>query len=439
MALLDWFRSPPAPVQQASTDRRLLATEADDGWMGLDLNDPALAEWLRWGPSNDGTIGTPQEADRALLNPTVFRCVSLISSTIGALPLYMRRKDKATGKISDAVDHPAYHLLLNEPNSFQSGYDFRSLMQANALIQGNGYAVIVWSRGEPIRLIPLDPYRVKIIQNSDWTLTYRYRRPDGGYTDYPSDEILHLKGFSRDGINGVSRVVMAKEAISLAMHTQKAAIRLFTHGMMVGGVLSHPGKLSQPAHDRLVESLERRHAGAENAHKWLVLEENMDVKNSPSASTAQNSQQNETRAMQVEEIARVFDVPRPLLMVDETSWGSGIEQLGIFFVRYSLRSWFASWEQAIRRSLLTKRERREDTLFADFDERELLRGSLSDQAEYYAKALGAGGQQPWMKPNEVRDDVGLGADPDGDSLINPMTAQAAPSTGKPATGDQNAA
>ena len=164
----------------------------------------------------------------------------------------------------------------------------------------------------------------------------------------------------------------------------------------------------------------------------------MAVQATPTASTAQNSQQNETRQMQIEEIARVFDIPRPLLMVDETSWGSGIEQLGIFFVRYSLNSWFKAWEQAVRRSLLTKRERREDELFADFDERELLRGSLADQAEYYAKALGAGGQAAWMKPNEVRDDVGLGSDPDGDKLTNPMTQPATAGAGA-ATGEKNAA
>jgi hypothetical protein len=54
---------------------------------------------------------------------------------------------------------------------------------------------------------------------------------------------------------------------------------------------------------------------------------------------------------------------------------------------------------------------------ADYDERELLRGTLKDQAEYFAKALGAGGHRPWMEANEVREVTGLGLHPDGSGLI----------------------
>ena len=43
-------------------------------------------------------------------------------------------------------------------------------------------------------------------------------------------------------------------------------------------------------------------------------------------------------------------------MVDDTSWGSGIEQLGIFFVQYGLAPHFVCWEQAIARTLLTPAE-----------------------------------------------------------------------------------
>ena len=47
---------------------------------------------------------------------------------------------------------------------------------------------------------------------------------------------------------------------------------------------------------------------------------------------------------------------RPLLMMDDTSWGSGIEQLGIFFVQYTMLEHFTNWEQAAARSLLADSE-----------------------------------------------------------------------------------
>ena len=53
----------------------------------------------------------------------------------------------------------------------------------------------------------------------------------------------------------------------------------------------------------------------------------------------------------------------------------------------------------------------------------LLRGSLKDQADFFSKALGAGGTQPWMTQNEVRDvsDLPQSEETTADSLKNPMT------------------
>ena len=262
-------------------------------------------------------------------------------------------------------------------------------------------------------------------QADDWTVTYRVQRKDGSIAVLPSSDVFHLHGLSRDGVCGLSRTNVAREAIGLAMRSEEGAARLYKNGMLVGGALSHPTKLSPEAYNRLQASIIERYSGAENAHKWVILEEGM----TPHSMTqsAVDAQLNETRNHQIEEIARAFGVPRPLLMMDDTSWGSGIEQLGILFVRFGLSSWFSAWEQAIIRSLLTVAERR--TLRPDFDEKELLRGSMKDQGDFYAKALGAGGQRPWMTQNEVRDDVGLGPRDDGDSLVNPMTQPTQPAGG----------
>jgi HK97 family phage portal protein len=119
----------------------------------------------------------------------------------------------------------------------------------------------------------------------------------------------------------------------------------------------------------------------------------------------------ELRKMQVEEIARVTGVPRPLLMVDETSWGSGIQALGQFFVQYALNPWFEAWQQAAERSLLVGDEK--NRFAVKFNPNALLRGSTKDQGDFFAKALGAGGQPGWMSPNEVRrlNDMPEHADP----------------------------
>ncbi|WP_075216087.1 phage portal protein [Mongoliimonas terrestris] len=373
------------------------------------LRDPRLVEFLRGGGQTaSGTIVNPR---LALKNTTVYRCVSLISYAIGMLPLHLLRGDDFDS--DKAADHPLYDVLYSEPNNWQTAFDFRSHMQLNALLYGNAFALVIRSRGRVIRLVPICPDRVEPVQD-DVTWAVRYRI-DGGRLIEPED-MFHLRALSLDGISGMSLVRQAAEAIGLALSTEEAASRLFRNGMLVGGAITHPKNLGDAAYRNLRDSLEARYAGAENAHRWLILEEGMEPKQF--AGTAEDNQHLEMRKHQIEEIARTFGVPRPLLGVDDTSWGTGIEQLGIGFVRYGLSNWFTAWEQAIRRTLLVGDEKK--TFKPKFNEGALLRGSLKDQADFFAKALGSGGHQPWMHVDEVRSLMNLKARDD----LSPPAGQA---------------
>ncbi len=377
--------------------------------------DPMVMETLRGGGwlFGDGEVNVAH----ALRNPSVYRCVTLISSTIGMLPLHLidaETKEKAK-------DHPLFVLLHREPNAWQTAHEFRALMQMRVLTKGNAYARVVWSgvdvrnrgRRTPLRLIPLDPDRVTPKLTDAWEMVYEYRPPSGGTQIIAASDMLHLRGFSLDGVSGISVLRQARDAIRLALDADLALRRLFQRGSFVGATLESDGELSQEAYDRLKASWNEEYSGAGNAGKTPILEGK--TKLVVHGSSAKDSQSNELRGRQVEEIARVFGVPRPLLMVDETSWGSGIEALGRFFVQFTLNQWFECWQQAIERTLLDPVDK--GLFVARFNPGALLRGSLKDQADYFAKALGAGGHQPWMHVDEVRDTSDL---PEREAPPNPM-------------------
>jgi len=368
---------------------------ADAGMMFGGLSDPALLEFIRSGGSSNISV------ERAMTNSAVYRSVTLISYAIGMLPLHLvdaQTKEKAT-------DHPLFKLLHREPNGFQTAFNFRQLMQRWALTRGNAYAHIVRSRGRVVQLVPIHPDRVTPVQRPDWSVVYEVRsgRHGGGVSKLPPSEILHIFGDSDDGLSGVSLVKIAADAIGLAMDAERAARRLFQNGMMVGGALTHPSKLSPEAYERLRASMEDRYAGAENAHRWMVLEEGLKAE--AFSQTSKDSQQNETRHYQIEDIGRIFGVPRPFLNLDDTSWGSGIDVLGQTFVRYALNPWFEAWQQAAERSLLAPAEK--GRYAAKFNPGALLRGNMKDQADFFKAALGSGGHQPWMAYDEVRDTTDL--------------------------------
>lgn len=394
MSILDFFRR--TPEASVPTVRAM-----GDSVEFLGMDDPRLLEFIRGGTGALTESGITVSVKAALKNTTVIRCVSLISFAMGYLPLHLR--DRETKEKAD--DHSLFRLLHRRPNAWQTAFEFRSLMQQRALVEGDAYAQIVRSGSRIIALNPLAPNRITPRQRTDWELEYVYQRPDGGKVILPQEDVFHLRyGLSDDGIRGLSLVKQAAEAIALAIQTEKAAARLFRNGMVVGGALKHKNKLSPDAYARLKSSMEERE-GAANAHRWLILEEDMDIANA--GSSGRDSQHIEQRKHQIEDIARPFGVPRPLLGVDDTSWGSGIDVLGQFFVRYGLNPWFEAWQQAIERDLLSEREA--DLYEAKFNEGALLRGAMKDQAEFFAKALGSGGHQPWMDYEEVRDTMDLPA------------------------------
>lgn len=393
MGFLDLFRR----TAEAKTEARPSA---------FGLYSPEFYEFVRSG----GVYGVEQ----ALKNSAVFRAVDLISGIMGALPFRIVQFSK-DGGIVEAEGHPLYDLLMYQPNGWQTAYEFRQLMQAWLLIHGNAYALIVRGVGNRVTaLLPIEPERVEVQQRPDGTLFYTVSSIDSRVPfNPPASDVLHLRGLSMDGIRGVSRVKQAADVINTALQAQAASNKMFQNGVIGGMAIEHPGQLTPQALEHLKSSLEANYAGAANAGRTMVLEEGM--KRSFAPADAQKVQLNELKGALVEDISRIFGVPRPLMNIDDTSWGSGIEQLAILFVRFGLSSWFVAWEQAVHRCLMTPGERR--IYRADYDERELLRGTLKDQAEFFAKALGSGGHRPWMEVNEVRELSGLGAHTDGSGLI----------------------
>ena len=418
MGFFDRFfsREPTAaeePPAQAEADAPSAAWSMTPTYAAMTSAD--MMDFMRGGETASGEYVT---ASRALENMALLRCVSLISESIGMLPLNLtiRGEEKAY-----AVDHPLYRVLKRRPNEFQGPYKFKSTMQLRALIYGNAYARVIWRGNTVVRLIPLDSRKVTPKMNDDFTVRYEVQRPDGSVVTLAARDIFHLADLAPDehGLVGLSRVDKARESIGLALQAQKAAARIFKNGVMAGGALSYPNKLNAQQIENIQNSLQARYAGADQAHKWMVLEDG--IKAEKWANTANDSQLQEGRNHQIEEIARAFGVPRPLLMMDDTSWGSGIEQLGIFFVQYGLQHWFDIWEDEVALKLLTDRE--SDLYAAKFNEHALLRGTLKDQADFFAKALGSGGSKPFMKQNEVRDrlDLPKSDDPAADSLESTVT------------------
>lgn len=416
-AASSWFeRMGLLPASLARLLGRFVPPRAMSGQSFSGLTDPALLDYIRSGGSSPAA---------ALQVSAVFRCVSLLSESVAMLPLRLMQRQPG-GIIAEATGHSLHAVISAQPNTYQSAFDLRHLLQKHLLVHGNGYARIIRSSARISALLPIAANRVTPKISSSGVVTYRVET-DTGETILAQADVLHIRVDSDDGLVGVSRLKMAEDSVGLSRSAMQSLSRIYARGVSAGGALIHPAKLSPDARANIRSSLEN-YSGSANAGKWMLLEEG--IAPHPFGLTAVDAETNATRAHQVEDIARFFGIPRPLLGMDDTSWGSGIEQLAILFVRFALMPYLNAWEQALDCALLTRQEK-QDGYYFDFDERELLRGSMKDQGEFFARALGSGGHQPWATPNEIRKLAGESPHPDGDRLAAPASqgpANVAPSS-----------
>ena len=353
-----------------------------------------LERYLGWAfggsASAAGIIVNPQTA---MQSAAVYSCVQVLAQSIAMLPVNLYQKlGDGSKKIADA--HPVFELLHDQPNSYQTSIEFWEMMVASLCLRGNAYAYINRiGNGKIKELLPLHPDMVRVEMAADFTIRYQVTLPDGTFRHFSNGELFHIRGLTLNGWLGISPIAYAREAIGLALATEKFGGQLFRNGAKMGGVLEHPGHLGEEAYKRLKTTFDEAYSG-ENAHKTAILEEGM--KFSKITMTADDSQFLETRKYQRSEIAAIFRVPPHMIGDLERATFSNIEQQSLEFVNFTLMPWLARIEKAIKRDLLLGTDKQKYT--AKFNVASLLRGDASSRATYYHNGILDG----WMTRNEAR-------------------------------------
>jgi HK97 family phage portal protein len=372
------------------------------------------------------TSGFAVSPDRAMQCVTVMACVRVLSESVAQLPVgvFMRNRD---GTRTRADNHRLANLLNVRPNEWQTGFEFREMLMAHVLLRGNAYAYIVRVNGEPRELIPLHPGSVTVEQSEDYSLRYSVSDEKGRVRGvFTGADILHLRGLSSNGIVGLSPIQLHREAVGLAMATEEHGARVFGNGARIGGILSHPAKLTPESATRLRAQWDDLYSGLSNAHRTAVLEDGMTF--TPVTMNSSDAQFLETRKYQRAEIASIFRVPPHLIGDLDRATFSNIEHQSIEFVTHSLLPWVRRWEAVVSRDLITEEERR--YLYVRHNLDGLLRGDIKSRFEAYA----IGRQWGWLSADDIRASEDLNPIPDGagSAYLTPMNmTPAAPDNQEP--------
>ena len=327
----------------------------------------------------------------------VWACINLLAGTIASLPVVVYRTGR-DGVRTIARDHVLYRLLHDSPNADQTAVDFWEFVTGAIELQGNGYALIDRRQdGSIIALTPIKPDLVKVTRVAG-RLEYSWTE-DGQRRAEGVDRVLHVRGPLGDALSGCSTLSICRGAFDAAASTDGAAAAIFSNGVRPSGILSTADSVSltKEQRDALEGLLHEKFVGAMKAGRPMLLDRGM--KWTQLDLNPEDAQMLETRRFSVEEICRIFGVPPHLVGHTEnsTSWGTGLEQQTLGFVKFSLRRRLKRIEQALEKQLLSARDLAEGVTI-EFNLEGLLRGDSAGRASFYQSGLNNG----WMTINEVR-------------------------------------
>jgi HK97 family phage portal protein len=329
-----------------------------------------------WAGGNRNPSGVKVDAETALRSTVVLACIRVLSTSVAGLPLHLYRRLSGGGK-EIAREHPLYRLLHSQPNSWQTSFEWREQMMLHLLSHGFALDEKVYSGGTISEIVPLHPSRVKTEQLENNRLRYTYREASGSSTVYTQDAILAVRGMSDDGVNGMSMIELARDAIGLARALEIHGATFFGNGARPGVILSTDQMLSPEAAENTRNQWERAHRGADRAHKTAVLQGGLKV--SELGGNNQEAQYLEARRFAVEECTRIFGVPGHLVGDLTRSSFSNIEQQSQDFLTNGLMPWLRRIESSIARDLLEG----DEEYFAEFDTRGFLRADATTRSAYY--------------------------------------------------------
>lgn len=354
-------------------------------------------------------FGTFRQEYSAMNLSTVFRCVDLISDSIAGLPIRII-KDNGDCK-NELSNHPLNIVFSAGLANNLTVYHFMKLLIQSVLLKGNGFALIERANDGTVT-------GLKFLESGDVQIHYDRQRKNSLYytcTLIQNKKIepcnmIHLRKYSNDGVNGVSILSYAGRSIKISQAGENQAKRFYSSGCNLSGVLSVQANLNEDQRKGIHESWNK--SMTEGGDGLAVLQGNMSYQ--PITISPEDAQLLGSRLFQVDELCRFFGV-NPVLIgeLSHSSYGS-LESAQQEFLLHCLLPYINMVEQEFTKKLFKPSEY---GLKINLDETAILRTDKTALATYYKTLLDTG----ILCVNEVRKELGYNEIEGGDKHIIAFT------------------
>lgn len=376
------------PVIPAQTKSVVIDSTAPTNWFQKGMDSPHRM------PSN---------------GPVIEAAVGQYATTIAQLPMYhvLLNDDGSKTRLTGT----SVSELLRKPNDFQTSSDFLLNMVYSLLLQGNAY---IYGAGTTPRTFS----SMYLLDSKSTRPAYSIEADDifyatgGNWSQWsdvpyesmiPSRHIGHLKLYTpRDPLIGVTPLENAASSLATNDAILGHSASFFSNMSRPSGFLSTEMDLNAKQLEQLREAWNNQSKHMKSGGLPILANA---LKYSPMALSSQDAQLVEAWKMSVEDLARVFKIPAPLIGHLDDATLSNVSGLMNFWAKTGLGFVVNHIEK-----MLTSFFDLPPDQSIELEVESLLRGSLHERMEAY----GIGVTKGILAPNEVRKREGLAPAEGGD-------------------------
>jgi HK97 family phage portal protein len=308
----------------------------------------------------------------ALRYTPVYRAVTLIAGDIA--------------RLNCTLSEPTADVLWRQPSVWWGAFEFRRALMMNALLYGNGFALINRTKGgELLELLLLDNDNVSLDTQSG-VPTYSVR----GFLGVPATDILHVRAPSTNGLWGESPINLCRTSIQILASQEQMALTSYRNAGNPKIALVHKAKIDEALMQKIENYYMKRHGGAENAGKPVVLGD--DVRIERISSTLDDTGLEAARKYSIADVSRLYGVPASYLSEDVGSSYGTMEWLSRMYVDGCLAAWMAAVESELKAKLMNP------YASVSWDTDALIRPGVAEQMA----ALRTGVEGGFLTRNEAR-------------------------------------
>lgn len=325
--------------------------------------------------------------DAALEVPAVWAAVSFLSRTLASLPLHLLRDTKDGPKrVTDAL---AYKINA-APNSETTSFGWRQYFWQQVFTGGRGLSYIDRGSSSIGGIYNFNPTKTNVVRNNGVT-TYHVedRAP------YSAADVIDIPFMLRaDGISHYGPVASGNKAIGLALAMNDYAGNFFNGGGIPPLAVKGPMPAGPEAMRRAQEQISQ---AIKTSRESQVPITNLPAGYElvPIGFDPEKGQMTEARRLQIEEIARIFNLP-PVFLQDLTHGTfSNSEQQDLHLVKHVVAQWARAFEEELNLKLFGQRSNR---LYVKHNLDGLMRGDFAGRMDGLVRAVQGG----VLTPNEAR-------------------------------------